>query len=77
MKILVTGSAGFIGNHVSLRLLEEGREVVGIDNLNPYYDVNLKRQRIKRITPYENYINAPIDINDQVKLNKVFEDHKN
>jgi len=76
MKVLVTGSAGFIGNHVSLRLLEEGREVVGIDNLDPYYDVNLKRRRIKRLTPYENYINAPMDINDQIKLNRVFDDHK-
>ncbi|HIF59397.1 MAG TPA: NAD-dependent epimerase [Rhodospirillales bacterium] len=76
MRVLVTGSAGFIGNHVSLRLLEEGRDVVGIDNLNHYYDVNLKRRRIERLTPFENYINAPIDINDQDKLNKVFKDYK-
>ena len=76
MSVLVTGSAGFIGNHVSLRLLEEGRDVVGIDNLNSYYDVNLKRRRIERLTPFENYINAPIDINDQDKLNKVFKDYK-
>ena len=76
MRVLVTGSAGFIGNHVSLRLLEEGRDVVGIDNLNSYYDVNLKRRRIERLTPFENYINAPIDINDQDKLNKVFKDSK-
>jgi UDP-glucuronate 4-epimerase len=76
MRVLVTGSAGFIGNHVSLRLLEEGRDVVGIDNLNSYYDVNLKRRRIERLTPFENYINAPIDINDQDKLNKVFKDYK-
>ncbi len=76
MRGLVTGSAGFIGNHVSLRLLEEGRDVVGIDNLNSYYDVNLKRRRIERLTPFENYINAPIDINDQDKLNKVFKDYK-
>ena len=76
MKILVTGSAGFIGNHVSLRLLEAGSEVIGIDNLNPYYDINLKRQRIERLTPYENYINAPIDINDQLNLDKIFEKHK-
>ncbi len=76
MRVLVTGSAGFIGNHISLRLLEEGRDVVGIDNLNSYYDVNLKRRRIERLTPFENYINAPIDINDQDKLNKVFKDYK-
>jgi len=76
MRVLVTGSAGFIGNHVSLRLLEEGRDVVGIDNLNSYYDVNLKRRRIERLTPFENYINAPIDINDRDKLNKVFKDYR-
>ena len=76
MKILVTGSAGFIGNHVSLRLLEEGHEVVGVDNLNLYYDINLKHRRIERLTPYKNYINVPMDINDQVKLNGVFEKYK-
>jgi UDP-glucuronate 4-epimerase len=76
MKILVTGSAGFIGNHVSLRLLEDGHEVIGVDNLNPYYDVNLKHRRTERLTPYDNYINVPIDINDHVKLNKVFEKYK-
>ena len=42
MKILVTGAAGFIGFHVTLRLLERGDEVVGLDNINDYYDVNLK-----------------------------------
>ena len=76
MKVLVTGSAGFIGNHISLQLLSEGREVIGIDNLNPYYDVNLKKKRIERLTSYENYINAQIDINDQSKLNDIFKNHK-
>ena len=76
MKVLVTGSAGFIGNHISLRLLSEGREVIGIDNLNSYYDVNLKKKRIERLTSYDNYINAPIDINEQSKLNEIFKNHR-
>ena len=50
MKILVTGVAGFIGMHVAHRLLEQGVEVVGIDNLNDYYDVALKEDRLKQLT---------------------------
>ena len=51
MKILVTGAAGFIGFHTSLRLLARGDEVVGFDNLNPYYDVRLKEARLDQLTP--------------------------
>jgi len=50
MKILVTGAAGFIGSHLAARLLAEGREVTGVDNLNPYYDPRLKRARLGRLT---------------------------
>jgi hypothetical protein len=50
-KILVTGAAGFIGFHLSRRLLAEGNAVVGLDNLNPYYDVTLKKARLKLCTP--------------------------
>ena len=49
MKILVTGAAGFIGFHVCKRFIKEGIEVVGIDNLNSYYDINLKKNRIKEL----------------------------
>ena len=49
MKILVTGAAGFIGSHVAQRLVARGDEVVGLDNLNDYYDVNLKRSRLARL----------------------------
>ena len=49
MKYIVTGTAGFIGNSVAIRLLQRGDEVVGIDNLNDYYDVTLKKNRLRRI----------------------------
>ena len=50
MKVLVTGAAGFIGNALALRLVERGDEVVGVDNLNDYYDVQLKRDRLSRLS---------------------------
>ena len=49
MKILITGAAGFIGMHVAKRLLRDGHKVIGLDNLNDYYDVKLKRARIKNL----------------------------
>ncbi len=76
MKILVTGSAGFIGNHVALRLLEDGHGVIGVDNLNTYYDVNLKHQRLKRLTPHKSYTDYTLDINNQADLEKLFSDHQ-
>ena len=48
MKVLVTGTAGFIGSHVAIKLLERGDEVIGFDNLNDYYDVGLKQARLDR-----------------------------
>ncbi|HAN56124.1 MAG TPA: protein CapI, partial [Betaproteobacteria bacterium] len=51
MKILVTGAAGFIGMHTAKRLLQRGDEVVGVDNLNDYYDVNLKQARLAQLQP--------------------------
>ena len=52
MRILVTGAAGFIGVHLARRLLEDGHETIGMDNLNAYYDVELKKDRLVLLNPY-------------------------
>lgn len=75
MKILVTGSAGFIGCEVALRLLAEGHEVIGLDNLNPYYDVLLKKARLARLAPYPNYTHAHIELSDRAQVDQLFERH--
>lgn len=75
-KILVTGVAGFIGNQLALKLLSFGREIIGIDNLNDYYDVDLKKDRLLRLKNKKNFFNYIIDINDKNKLTEVFEKHK-
>ncbi|MDR2412207.1 MAG: NAD-dependent epimerase/dehydratase family protein, partial [Holosporales bacterium] len=62
MKILVTGAAGFIGNHVALRLLEAGHEVVSIDNCNAYYDPSLKEARLARLQDFASFENKKIDL---------------
>lgn len=76
MKVLVTGTAGFIGNHLSLRLLERGDEVIGIDNHNDYYDVNLKLARLDRIQDHPNYTHIKGDIADKELIEKIFKQHK-
>jgi UDP-glucuronate 4-epimerase len=65
MKVLVTGAAGFIGSHVAARLLERGERVVGIDNLNDYYDVTLKEARLARLESTAGYSHRRIDIADK------------
>lgn len=55
MKYLVTGAAGFIGMHTAKRLLEAGKEVIGLDNLNDYYDPALKQHRLAELTPFANF----------------------
>ena len=64
MKVMVTGTAGFIGNALAIRLLERGDEVLGVDNLNDYYDVQLKRDRLARIASHPGFRDARIDIED-------------
>ena len=72
MKILVTGAAGFIGMHVADRLLASGHEVVGIDNLNDYYDVRLKQARLDRLSAQAGFRFERIDIADEERVSAVF-----
>lgn len=74
MKILVTGAAGFIGFHLAKRFLERGDRVVGIDNLNDYYDVSLKESRLGQLQPHENFTLYKIDISDREAMEKLFSD---
>jgi UDP-glucuronate 4-epimerase len=71
-KILVTGAAGFIGYHLSRRLLEEGRDVVGLDNMNDYYDPVLKEARLSRLTPYVNFKTVRKDLSDRAAMEELF-----
>ncbi len=72
MRVLVTGSAGFIGSALSLRLLDRGDEVIGIDNLNDYYDVALKRARLARHQAHPGYTDVRIGIEDRAAVAEVF-----
>ena len=72
MKILVTGAAGFIGMTASLRLLARGDEVVGLDNLNDYYDVTLKLDRLKRLSPHARFRFAKLDVGDRAGMAELF-----
>ena len=76
MKILVTGSAGFIGSAVCLRLLARGDEVIGVDNLNDYYDVNLKLARLERNKAYQQYVEVRADISESAAMTHVFTQHR-
>ncbi|MBB1075126.1 NAD-dependent epimerase [Rhodoferax sp. 4810] len=72
MKVLITGTAGFIGSNLALRLLERGDEVIGIDNLNDYYDVNLKRARLDRLLAYERFIDLRLNLEDRAGIATAF-----
>jgi UDP-glucuronate 4-epimerase len=74
MPILVTGAAGFIGYHVSEALLARGEEVVGVDNVNDYYDVNLKRARLERLQKHNGFNFHRVDISDFVAMKGVVAD---
>ena len=72
MKILVTGAAGFIGFHLSKRLLDRGDEVVGLDNLNPYYDVSLKEARLALLHEAPRFEFVKADLADRTAMEKLF-----
>ena len=76
MKILVTGSAGFIGSALTIKLLEKGNEVVGVDNLNNYYDPELKKLRLARHINHKNYSHFQINIQDRDSMHNLFNSKK-
>ena len=76
MKVLVTGTAGFIGNQLALRLLERGDEVIGIDNLNDYYDVAVKEARLARIQSHPGFTEARINLQDRPAMEALFAKHQ-
>lgn len=75
-KILVTGVAGFIGASLSERLLEKGWQVIGIDNINDYYEPQLKEERLKLLRPYERFTFIKGDISDKELILELFQEHK-
>lgn len=72
MRVLVTGTAGFIGSHVAMRLLARGDEVIGLDNLSDYYDVELKKARLKRFEDDRGYTHVHADLADRDAVEEVF-----
>ncbi|MFE8033295.1 NAD-dependent epimerase/dehydratase family protein, partial [Thiohalocapsa marina] len=76
MKVLVTGSAGFIGSALSLRLLERGDQVLGVDNLNDYYDVGLKQARLARTLQHPGYTDLRLDLEDRDGIARAFAEHR-
>ena len=76
MKVLVTGTAGFIGSSLAKRLLARGDEVVGLDNLNDYYDVQIKKDRLAQLLPQAGFTDVRGSLEDKATIDKVFKDHK-
>src|SRR5699024_11870738 len=75
-NVLITGSAGFIGFYLSVNLLKQGINITGIDNLNNYYDVNLKQTRLNKLKEYDNFTFIQADISDNERMMEVFEKYR-
>ena len=76
MKILVTGTAGFIGSTLAMKLLARGDEIIGLDNLNDYYDVSLKEARLERVKAYDGFTEIRADLEDTATIEKMFKEHQ-
>jgi len=76
MRVLVTGSAGFIGSALTIKLIEEGKTVIGIDNINNYYDPDLKIKRLERYIDHPSYYHNFTDIEDANEVNQIFKKYK-
>jgi UDP-glucuronate 4-epimerase len=76
MRVLVTGAAGFIGYHTAARLIDRGHEVIGLDNLNPYYDVSLKEARLARLKEHERFRFIKADLADRTIVEATFAEEK-
>lgn len=76
MKILITGSAGFIGFHLARKLLSEGWQVIGIDNLNDYYDPKLKEDRVAVVQKHKDFVFQKVDLKDKTAVDAVFANYK-
>src|SRR3989304_895115 len=76
MRVLVTGAAGFIGYHTAGRLLDRGHEVIGFDNLSPYYDVSLKEARLQRLKERERFRFLEADLADRTIVEATFAEER-
>ena len=76
IKVLITGTAGFVGFYLSKKILELGNSIIGVDNLNNYYDVNLKQTRLNKLKEYDNFIFIQSDISNKEKIMEVFEEYR-